>query len=174
MTCTRKSMLLGTAVLLLAVFAGAQSTPYQTDVFAATFNGPVKVPAPDRNVQNTSTSQYYSSIHNGVEQTVSDRHVDHDIDVDRASLDFYAGQALKDGDDGTARVQDDRQYSTYQGHISVYVNLHYTDHGVLQRRRVWYILLGPRHVLTLFQEAAASQDDGGLADWHTFSDVQIK
>jgi hypothetical protein len=169
MTFRFKLVLSATVVLLLAAFAGAQSTTYSTANFSATFLGPVRASSPDRNVQNTSTSQYYSSVHNGVEETVSDRTVDHDIPVDQSSLDFYAGGALKDADDDKGKVLDDRQYSTFQGHISVCVNLHFTEQGVVQRRRVCYILAGPRHVFALWQQAAASQDDGGLADWTTFT-----
>ena len=88
------------------------------------------------------------------------------IPVDRASLDVYAEDSLKGG-----KIQDDRQYYTLQGHIAVYTNSHYTDEaGILTRRRALTVILTPRTVIMILQEAPDSNGDGSAATWRTLMD----
>ena len=151
-------------VLFLAAFATAQNTRYSTKLFSATFAGPVTTPdTTSRTTTNTSSNQYFNASSPGIQQMVAIRTIDAPgIDVNQASIDFYAAQSVK------GKVQDERRDGSIQGHPSVYTNSHYTDDlGILTRRRVKHIILNSRTVLILFQEGAASNDDGGGKAWET-------
>ena len=164
-----KLLLIVVVLTLPSAIAVAQSTPYSTDVFSATFNGPVSIEAASRNLQNTSTTTYFNSANNKVSEAVCLRTVDHDIDVNLASLDFYANGAASKG-----FVQDERQYRNFNGHIGVYVDLHKieVDKSVI-RRRSWYIIVNSRTVIIAFAEAPAAQDEGGLPDWTTLTNSLV-
>lgn len=144
------------------VFTTAQSTPYKTNVFSATFSGPVEVQQ-SGSKGGTSTNVIY--LTNGaVSQVLGVRTINAPgIDVNRTSLDVYAENALK------GKTQDDRQYYEVQGHIAVYLNTHYTDKGVVLRRRRLTIILNARTVIMLVQDAEASFSDGGVEDWQTLT-----
>jgi hypothetical protein len=90
-----KIVLLGVLFFALSSMAAAQSTPYQNDNFTATFNGPVRVSL-DHNAQGTSTDKHFTTT-GTIQQTISIRTVNHDIDVDKATTDYYATQTLKNG-----------------------------------------------------------------------------
>lgn len=157
------SVVLALVVLFLTAFAGAQSTPYSTNVFSATFNSSVSV-RQSGTTGGTSTNVFYLSSSARVPQVVGVRTINPPgIDVNQASLNVYAADALKGG-----KIQDDRKDALIQGHISTYVNAHYTDEAnILTRRRSLTIILNARTVILIMQEAEASNDDGGARDWDT-------
>jgi hypothetical protein len=152
--------------VLLTVSAMAQDTTFGTNVFSATFVGPVKTQEVGTK-GGTSTNLIYLADAPLVSQAVAVRTISAPgIDVNRESLDVYAADALKGG-----KIQDDRQYYTLQNHIAVYVNAHYTDDGgYLTRRRSLAIILNPRTVILILQEAPDSNGDGAAANWRTFMD----
>jgi hypothetical protein len=147
-------------LLLLVALAGAQSTPVSTNLLSATLNGPVQtIETPTTN--NTSNNVVYTSSNAGVAQALGIRTINAPgIAVDQASLDVYAADALKGG-----KTQDDRRDISTQGHISVYVNAHFTDNGTVIRRRALTIILNSRTVVIILQQAPAANDDGGVKDW---------
>jgi hypothetical protein len=159
----KNSVVLVLVVLFLAAFAGAQSTPYSTNVFSATFNSSVSVKQ-SGTTGGTSTNVFYLSNSASVPQVVGVRTINPPgIDVNQASLNVYAADALKGG-----KIQDDRKDALIQGHISTYINAHYTDEAnILTRRRSLTIILNARTVILIMQEAGASSDDGGARDWDT-------
>ncbi len=152
-----KSFYLCVIVLLLSAFALAQSTPYSTSVFSATFNGPVTTSS-DRNGSNTSSDHFYLSSAKGITDVVDIRNLDGDIPVDKSSTDFYVGQATKDGSTLISR-----QDGTYQGHIYVFVVVTTTDGRALKN---WIIILNSRQVLFMVQ---ADNGSAGTDDWSAFS-----
>jgi hypothetical protein len=156
---TKASMLV-LVVLLFSALAAAQTTPYSTPNFSATFNSPVTTTS-DRNANGTSTNYLYSARAKGIEQSVCVRVIDHDIDLDRSSTDYYAGEAAK------AMTLDDRKDGTYQGHLYVLVRMH----DATLQRRVWVLLVNARTVIWLFQQGAVGTNDS--SDWNTFSDSLV-
>jgi hypothetical protein len=141
------------AFLLLSAFAVAQSTPYSAPNFSTIFNSPVTTTS-KRNNAGTSTDYFYNAKNKDIEQVVSVRQVDHDIDLDKSSTDFYAGQASKN------LTLDDRKDGIYQGHRYVSVQVH----NAIKERKVRVILVNSRTVLMLFQQASLGSDDS--ADWN--------
>jgi hypothetical protein len=162
-----KSLSVFLLVVMLATAAWAQSTPYSTNVFSATFNGPVAVQQSGTK-GGTSTSVMYLAQSGSpiVYQALAVRTINAPgIAVDQASLEVYGNDIINGG-----LTQDDRQYITVQGHIAVYVNAHKTDEaGLLTRRRGLTIILNPRTVIMVLQEAQASNDDGGVTNWTTLT-----
>jgi hypothetical protein len=149
-----KSLLSFAAFLLLSAFAVAQSTPYSAPNFSTIFNSNVTTTS-RRNNAGTSTDYFYNAKNKDIEQVVTVRTVDHDIDLDKSSTDFYAGQASKN------MTLDDRKDGVYQGHIYVSVLVH----NATRERKVRFILVNSRTVLMLFQQAPVGTDDS--ADWST-------
>jgi hypothetical protein len=150
-----KSLLFFPVFLLLSAFAVAQSTPYSAPNFSTIFNSPVTTTS-RRNNAGTSTDYFYNAKNNkDIEQVVTVRTVDHDIDLDKSSTDFYAGQASKN------MALDDRKDGIYQGHMYVSVQVH----NATRERKVRVILVNSRTVLILFQQAPVGTDDS--ADWNT-------
>ena len=160
--------LLFAVVLLLSALAVAQNT-LDVNLLSATFNGPIKtleVPT----AKGTSSNAIYMSGNAGVSQALSIRTINAPgIAVDQASLNVYAVDVLAGG-----KTQDDRQNVSIQGHIAVYVNAHFTDEsGAVARRRALIIILNPRTVIMILQQAAAEVNDGGVKDWETFTNSLV-
>jgi hypothetical protein len=163
-----KSLMFAVVAVLLSAFAVAQSTPISTNLLSVTLNGPItKMEMPTKG--GTSNNVLFQSGKADVAQALSIRTLTLGIEVNQTSLDVYAADALKGG-----KTQDDRQYASIQGHISVYVNAHYTDDGgFLTRRRALAIILNQRTVILILQEAEASNDDGGVKDWTALTDSLV-
>jgi hypothetical protein len=149
-----KSLLFFPVFLLLSAFAVAQSTPYSAPNFSAIFNSPVTTSS-SRNNAGTSTDYFYNAKNKDIEQAVCLRTIDRDIDLDKSSTDFYAGQAAKN------MTLDDRKDGVYQGHMYVSVQVH----NATMERKVRVILVNSHTVLMLFQQAPVGTDDS--ADWNT-------
>jgi hypothetical protein len=162
---TRSTSTAAVLLLLSALAAGQGEKVTATPVFSATFNGPVKT-FTDENEAKTSNDDYYQSFNKGVEETVIVRHVNADIPVDQSSLDYYAGQATKQGE-----ILDERRNGTIQGHIYTYVNLHkHKIDNVEHRKRLMAIILSPRLVMFVMVIAPPAQDDGGATDFGALTD----
>jgi hypothetical protein len=151
-----KAIILGVLFLMLGSIAGAQSTPYSTSRFAATFNGPVSF-ITDQNDKKTSVNNEWSSSNNGVLQQLTIRDIAHDIDVNKTSLDYYVNQAL----DGSPAI--DRKYGVYQGHPWEFA--YYNQEGVTWR--MWFIIVNPNTVIVLSQLTDIGRDDSTA--WSTFA-----
>jgi len=159
-----KALSMGAFLLMIGSGLAAQTTPYTTPQFSADFNGPVKT-FTDTNTAKTSTNYSFNSSHNGIEQLISVRIVDHDIDVDKASTDFYVGQAQKAVDWGSSALLEQKDGS-YQGHNWAYVFLQSPDNT--KKRRIWIAVVNARTVLMILQDAPMESDD--QSDWKTISD----
>jgi hypothetical protein len=159
-----KGISLGAILLMLGSALGAQTTPYTTPQFSATFNGPV-TNSTDTNTAKTSTDNFFSSTNNGVEQMISVRTVDHDIDMDKAATDFYAGQAQKAAGWGDSSLLDHKD-GTDQGRNWAYVFLQFPDNT--KKRRIWITIVNSRTVLMILQEAPMQADDE--FSWKTIAD----
>lgn len=161
-----KHTILAALLVLFSVAALAQESTFGTSVFSATFVAPVKTQQTSTK-GGTSNNAVYTADAPLVSQALAVRTINAPgIPVDRASLDVYAADALKGG-----KIQDDRQYADFQGHISVYVNAHYVDDGgYLTRRRSLAIILNQRTVILVLQESPDSNDDGGQKNWATLVD----
>ncbi len=157
-------MKLSAASLLLSLAlvgtAFAQTIPYSTNSFSATFKGSVTPVIGSRNMEGSSTEDQYT-VHGGITQWVNARIVDYDIPVNKLSLDYYAGQMSKDG---TLIRRDDG--ITNQGYIRVYVVVNYKVNGVAMQRRARVIIKDSRHMFFVVQQTPANVDD--QADWNTF------
>jgi hypothetical protein len=145
---------------------GLQTTPYSTPTFSATFSGPVTADSAARNKQNTSTDySYYSGTATG--QLVIVRRIDHDIDVNQASADFYADT------DTTGGTTTNRSESTWQGHVFTYTRRVYVENGQTLSKRTRYIVVSPREVIFLeqidvFTKADSTEDLAAQQQWFDF------
>lgn len=155
-----KLLIFVVAALSLAGLAGAQSTPYSTPNFSATFNSPVTT-STDRNSDGTRSNYYYGAKNKGVEQLVCVRIIDHDIDLNKSSTNFYADQAAK------GMTLEDRKDGTYQGHLYVLVRVH----DATAQRKLWVILVNARTVIMFLQQAPVGADDS--SDWSTLANSLI-
>ena len=159
-----KAVSLGAFLLMIGSVLSARTTPYTTPLFSAEFNGPVTT-STDSNTAKTSTNYTFNSSHNGIEQMVSVRIVDHDIDVDKDSTDFYVGQAQKAIGWGSSALLEQKDGS-YKGHSWAYVFLQSPDNT--RKRRIWISVVNARTVLMILQDAPMKTDD--QFDWETISD----
>ena len=149
-----------------------QTTPYSTNNFSATFNGPVTADPMQRSTDGQSSNYAYYSFNEttGVGQIVIVRFVDHDISVDYTSSDFYAN------DDTTGGVITNRSTTTYQGHPLTYTRHGYTEDGVQLSKRTRFIIVNSREVIFLEQIAPfVDYDqfptlDGDKPQWVEFED----
>lgn len=165
----KRTLSLVALLLMVASVTWGQSATFGTKVFSATFVGPVEAKETGT-TGGTSNNFVYMANGTNVAQALAVRTINAPgIPVDRASLDVYAADSLKGG-----KTEDDRQYADVQGHISVYVNSHYTDNaGFLTRRRSLSIILNPRTVILILQEAPDSNGDGAVKDWTTLTESLV-
>ena len=126
-----------TFILALAISSVAQT--YSTPVFSATFNGDVKVET-FRNSTNSNTA--YSSFSNGITELVVVRTVDHDIDVNTTSSQFYRANTT-----GATLVDKFNSDGEYQGHPYSYGLFEYTDSGIAFTERERIIIVNSRTVI---------------------------
>jgi hypothetical protein len=148
--------------LLLSVTALAQSTPYSTPNFSATFTGPVAT-STDTNPTNT-TYNYKSSTQN-VSQSVFVRIVDHDIAVNHESSNFYANN------DSTGGTMSDVKQDYYQGHPFTYSCHTYDVGGVSWTKRTRYIIVNARTVIFIWQISLAAYND--TPEWTAFENSLV-
>lgn len=144
---------------------GLQTTPYATNYFSATFDGPVDVQGPVRSEDNQSTNYIYLSSSMTASQRIVVRFVDHDIAVDFTSSDFYAN------DDTVGGVITNRSQDYYQGHPFTYTRHHYTYNGVEMSKRTRYIIVNSREVIFVEQFAPFVEGPYGTGDqpqWFDF------
>lgn len=132
------------------------------NAFDATFIGDV-VTSQARNDANTSTAYQFTSDSTDVMQQIVVREIDHDIDVNLASSNFYADQYTVYGD--TAKVIN-RSTGTYQGHPYTYTCVTFVKEGVTISERARYIIVNAREVYFISQYSLASFDDKAI--WDTF------
>jgi hypothetical protein len=159
-----KAVMLGVLFFALSSIAAAQSTPYQSEIFTATFNGPIQVHL-DHNTQGTSTDKHFSTT-GTIQQTITVRTVDHDIDVDKAATDFYATQTLKNG----ARTLLSRQDGVYKKkHPWTLITFADTRDNVITRWHTWFIIIDSRTVMIVAQVAIMGDHDDN-SDWATLID----
>jgi len=161
-----KSLMLAVVVLLLVAFAGAQctyptgpntgfaTTPYDTNYFSATFNGLVTFKEAGRSADNESSNYYYRSSNPNVSQQIMLRTVDHDIQNDMSSAEFYRNDATTPGEDRSNRSAGD-----WCGHPYTYAFYVFPSNGYELRERVRYIIVNSRTVIFLTQIALNSYDD---------------
>ena len=151
-----------TFILALAISSVAKT--YSTPVFSATFNGDVKVET-FRNSTNsntayssfsngitklkvktfrnsTSSNTAYSSFSNGITELVVVRTVDHDIDVNTTSSQFYRANTT-----GATLVDKFNSDGEYQGHPYSYGLFEYTDSGIAFTERERIIIVNSRTVI---------------------------
>ena len=153
-----KSMLIAATLVLLTAFAVAQN--FTNNYFTATFTGTVQS-STVRNDANTSTNYDFSARSANLVQNIDVRLVDHDINVDYSSTNFYADI---DAQHGTVQ---NRSTGTYQGHPFTYTCITYTSStGSVLSERNRYIMIGPREVYFVTQTSLASYDD--KAEWDAF------
>ena len=161
-----KSLMLIAATLLLSVVSMAQ-TSYNNSYFGVTFNGGAVTTTINPNDAGTSMNHNYISENVDFRQIVDVRLIDHDINVDLSSSNFYADQDSKRG------TVVSRSTGTYQGHPFTYTFLKYTENGVVYSRRTRYIIVEPREVVFIEQISLMSFDDQSL--WENFeSTLNIK
>jgi hypothetical protein len=164
-----RAALFGVFFLMLSSVASAQSTPYKTDNFTATFNGPVKSTT-ERNLQGTSTDVHFSSKAGDVEQMISIRLVDHDIDVDTAPI-FYANQTLKNG---TRTLLSHKEGIYKKKHPWSLITFADTRDNVITRWHTWFIIIDSRTVMIVAQEAPMGDHEDN-PEWEIFiSSLNIK
>ncbi len=144
--------------LLLSVTALAENTPYSTPNFSATFNGKVTT---DTVSKVTSMNYTYESSTQNVAQTIVVRIVDHDIDVNHESSNFYAN------DDRTGGTMSNVKQDYYQGHPFTYSYHVYDSGGVSMTKRTRFIIVNARTVIFIWQISATAYDD--TAEWAAFA-----
>ena len=132
---------------------GAATTPFATNVFSATFNGPVTTGSAVRNSTDTSTDVTYVSYTSLIAQGVVVRSIDHAIAVDYTSSDFYVNDLT--GCDTKANISqgswDNRPYT--------YVFCTYTAGGQTYTLRVRFIIVNSTTVLFIKQLALEADND---------------
>jgi hypothetical protein len=156
------SLWLAAIGLLLSGAAFAESTPYSTPNFSATFNGTV---ATGTNTQTNSVSYTYLSSANDVAQKVTVRIVDHDIAVSHESSNFYVN------DDRTGGTMSDVKQDYYQGHPFTYSCHTYDYNGVRLTKRARFIIVNARTVIFIEQFSAAAYND--TPEWTAFENSLI-
>jgi hypothetical protein len=125
--------------LTLALSFGAFAQTYNTATFFADFNGSVDV----SNFSNeTNTNVSYNSSANGVSEHIIVRTVNHDIDVNLTSSQFYRGN-VKD----VERIEKFDNDGTYQGHPFSYGYYVYNVDGVRYVLRERFIIVSSREVI---------------------------
>jgi hypothetical protein len=144
--------------LVLSVTAFAESTPYSTPNFSATFNGAVTT-STDTNPTN-ATYNYKSNTQN-VFQAIFVRIVDHDIAVNHESSNFYANN------DSTGGTMSSVTQDYYQGHPFTYSYHMYDSGGVSMTKRTRFIIVNARTVIFIWQISATAYDD--TAEWAAFA-----
>jgi len=190
MTKSRKSLLLSELMLLVPLslmlvltlvvtsVTHAQSTnTLDTDKISATFVAPVVALPPDRNTTNTSSQLMYvanskpagENDPNRVLQIISVRTIDKPIDLNQASLDFYATQAVNGG-----MTLISRRDGNYNGHLSTYVKSYTTspDGKIQLIRRCFYILVSPTEVIIIMQ-SNISTNETASDTWDKFTDSLV-
>jgi hypothetical protein len=146
--------------LVLSILAMAQSTPYSTTVFSATFNGPVTVQAAERNNANTSSQVGYNSDNGAVVQFVVVRTIDHAIAVNFSSSDFYV-----DDQKGC----ESKKYitrGTWDNHPFTYDFCTFIVQGQRCTLRTRYIIVNPTTVILIQQASLEAYDD--QSEWEFF------
>jgi hypothetical protein len=132
---------------------GAATTPYATNVFSATFNGPVEVQEASRNAANTSTDYTYESNNGRVLQVVTVRVIDHAIAVDYTSSDFYVNDMTG------CNSKTDVSRGTWDNRPYTYVFCTTTSGAYTVTIRVRYIIVNSTTVLMIKQGALESDND---------------
>jgi hypothetical protein len=129
-----------TLTLALAMIGSVfAQTPYSTSSFSATFNGTVDVDS-HRSSGGTSNNVEYSSFANGITEIVIVRTVDHDIDVNLTSSQFYRNNV----GGGATLLDKYNSDGAYQGHPFSYGLFTYTKDGVDYSLRSRFIIVNSR------------------------------
>jgi len=164
-----------TAMALVAIggAAHAQGT-YKTNSFSVDFNGPVQTKA-YRNDANTSTRTAYSSCSGDICEGVTVVAIDHDIDVNMASAEFYRNSA---SDNEFQSHTDVNSEGYYQGHPYAYGNYTSTINGVEYEWFERFIVVNSREVVFIYMSIPSSDYESGkvgksgggstYAAWQTF------
>lgn len=157
---------------IAAAGTGLQTTSYSTRAFTAVFNGAVTADDAQRSTDNQSTNYVYTSYSdaNTVGQAVIVRFVDHDIDVNYTSSDFYAN------DDSSTGTVSNTSQGTYQGHPFTYTARKWNDGGVALIKRTRFIIVNSREVIFIIQIAPDTNNSyGDQPQWFDFeSSLDIK
>jgi hypothetical protein len=139
---------------------GQATTPYATNVFSITFNGPVAITNVGRNSENTSNDMVYSSDNGKIFQFVTLRTIDHAISVDFTSSDFYVNN--QSGCD----TKTDISQGTWDNRPYSYSFCTFTLDGQKYTLRTRYIIVNSTTVLMVKQ--AAKEDDNNRDVWLDF------
>lgn len=144
---------------------GLQTTPFETPQFSATFNNTVTLEPASRSKDNQSTNYVYTSYSdtNTTGQAVIVRFVDHDIDVNYTSSDFYAN------DDTSTGTVSNTSNGTYQGHPFTYTARKWNESGVDLIKRTRFIIVNSREVIFIIQIAPDTNNSyGDREQWMDF------
>ena len=139
---------------------GSATTPYATNVFSITFNGPVSITNVGRNAENTSNDIVYSSDNGTIFQFVTLRIIDHTIPVDFTSSNFYVEH--QSGCD----TKTDLSQGTWDNRPYSYSFCTFTMDGQKYTLRTRYIIVNPTTVLMVKQ--AAKENDNDRDQWLDF------
>jgi hypothetical protein len=159
-----KSLILIAATFLLSAVSMAQ-TSYNNNYFGVSFSGGAVTTATAPNDARTSMNYDYISENSNVRQVVDVRLIDHDINVDLSSSNFYADQ------DNARGVVVSRSTGTYQGHPFTYTftKITPTDGTAPYSVRRRYIIVGPRETIWIMQTSLMTFDDQAL--WENFENT---
>jgi len=151
------------AVLILSIASLAQypegpntgkaNTPFAATNFSATFNGPVTALPMAR--QNTSTEYAFFSQNASVAEKVTVRFIDHDIDVNYTSSDFYANDDITGGTVDVANTV----HGSWNGAPYTYTYRTFTLDGFTLTKRSRYIIVNAREVIFLQQVSRVGYED---------------
>jgi hypothetical protein len=165
-----KYTLLPLLLVLLSVFAMAQGS-YTGTRFTATFNGPVSV---DTYNNPTNSNTRYLSFSGSMTEGVVVRIVDHDIDVNNTSSQFYRATAPSEYVLHPEKNSD----GYYQGHPYSFGSFSHTQNGVSYYMYERFIIVDSRTVVFIWLEIPVSEDTDRNADnvnlrWSNFEDSLI-
>jgi hypothetical protein len=145
---------------------GLQTTPFETPQFSATFNSTVTLQPASRSKDNQSTNYVYTSYSdtNMISQAVIVRFIDHDIDVNYTSSDFYAN------DDTSTGTISNTSNGTYQGHPFTYTARKWSEGGMADLiKRTRFIVVNSREVIFIIQIAPdTNRSYGDREQWMEF------